>query len=377
LLTAFLHVGFFFGIPNDLFEVEATEKGAEPSVYEVALLPPEEEELRFVQTNPEVPQNKPDPTDQFANRDQQAAQEDPEPDSNDSMPTVEGENEESTQILEGSLEDPTPVAPPPSTAQQPSPPTPEEPEQQETALPEDTSPERARPEIRSIAEEEPAPPLPDFIQQEPDSDEGPGSTLGPIGESREIPEEESERIIPITAPLPVESEPVPGAIQPPTDSSSPGEKNPIPLNYSPASEESPPSPRPRPRLRPNVVPAPLMDSDFSASRTGVLAVDAEFSEFGDYLQRMVEAVSRAWNASAERVELIKERPSRVKVRVTIDSRGNISDIRVVDKTPNAQLLATGLCMDAIKSREPYDRWTYDMIQVLGTEQEITFTFYYR
>lgn len=326
--------------------------------------------MRFVHTNPDVPQNEPDTDRNIAARNQQAAQEEPDPLSRDNLPTLDGEEEESTQIVRGNLENPTPPLPPPAPEQRAQP----ESESGESESESNPARDAARPEIRALPREQPTPPAPDFLQQDPVSEDGPGSTLGPIGESREKPEEEVERVIPITAPLPVDVDARDGEIQPPSERESAdalrrGE------NREPAVESTP-SPRPRPRLDPYAVPAPLMSSNAASSRRGQIAVDAKLDEFGDYLQRLVEAVSRAWNSSVNRVELIRERPSRVRVRFTLNAQGQVSSLRVIDKTPNAQLLATGLCMDAIQSRAPYDRWTPEMVERLGQSQELTFTFHY-
>jgi len=35
------------------------------------------------------------------------------------------------------------------------------------------------------------------------------------------------------------------------------------------------------------------------------------------------------------------------------------------------------CVSAITTRAPYGDWTDDMIAVLGSEQEMTFSFYYQ
>lgn len=368
VLTLLLHLLFFWLVPESTFARTISEDGLERT-YEIALVPEEPEEMRFVHTNPDVAQNEPDTTRNIAARDQQAAQEDPDPRSRDQMPTLDGEEPESTQIVEGTLDEqplPLPPAPDPSEA------TPAN--SGDSNPDQSTRREAARPELRAIPQQPPTPPAPDFLQQDPESVDGPGSTTGPTGEAQDRPEEEIDRVIPITAPLPVESDPLDGAVQPPSDQLRPdatreGERR-------EAAEERNPTPRPRPRLDPLAVPAPLMQSNEAASRRGNVAVDANFSEYGDYLQRLVEAVSRAWNASVNRVELIRERPSRVRVRFSLNAQGQVSRLRVVDKTPNAQLLATGLCMDAIQSRAPYDRWTPQMIETLGTEQEITFTFHY-
>ncbi len=374
--TLLLHGVVVFLIPREAFAFDPGPAQPESPSYEVVLVPPEPEDMRFVQTNPEVPENEPDPTNQFANRNQQAAQEDADPRSDDEAPMLDGEMEESNQIVEGRLDEAIPPAPPAAPEQAATPPVPPTPSQEASEFPAEANSDSARPEIRSIPEEPPTPAAPDFLKQEAEDASGPGSTSGPTGESRERRDDPTKRVIPITAPLPVAEDPVEGAIQLPSKNREEASE-PMPMNYQPSSEATQSAPRPRPRLEPNVVAAPIMRSNTRASRSGVVAVDAEFSEYGDYLQRMVEAVSRAWNSSVDRLELIKERPSRVKVRFTIDSGGNIRNMRVIDKTPNAELLATGLCLDAIQSRAPYDRWTYDMVQVLGTEQEVTFTFYYR
>ncbi len=385
LATVLFHLAILLGTPEDAFLFNQERSPRQQPVYEVQLIEPEPEEMQFVQTNPEVAQNEPDETLNFAQRNQQAAQEDPIEASEDAFPTVDGDNQESTQIVEGDLEDPVPQAPPPSPAQpqqqnpaqqaQETPPSPQQP-------PVEAQIEAIRPEIRGIPQERPTPPAPDFIEQEPVSEDGPGSTSGPVGEAKELPEEDLEKVIPITAPIEVQPDPVEGFLQPeiPPSVEQQQQEQQEQEQTQQAREptpESPPMPRPRPRLRPNVVPAPLMQSTGAASRVGSVAVDAKMSEFGDYLQRMIEAVSAQWNENVAGVTLLSERPSRVKVRFTLDYQGQVSNMRVVDKTPNARILATTLCMDAIQWRSPYDVWTSDMMAILGLQQELTFTFYYR
>ena len=381
LATVLFHILIFFGTPGDAFLFESENTPQRQTAYEVQLVEPEPEEMRFIQTNPDVASNEPDETMNFAARDQQAAQETPDPDSESDLPTVEGDNPDSNQIIEGDMEEPVPFSPPPGQQLQPNPAQVTPPPQPLSPnIPEEQAPEAARPEMRAIQEEAPTPPAPDFIEQEPVDEEGPGSTSGPTGEAQERPEEELDRVIPLTAPVPEQPEPIDGRVQPQVQPSEPTEQQDTPEMQTPPEpqgEPSPPTPRPRPRLRPDVVPAPLARSPGSASRQGVLAVDAAFSEFGDYMQRMVEAVSAEWNSQLRQVTLLSERDSWVKVRFTLEYDGRVKSLRVVDKTPNAGLLATSLCTDAIQARSPYDRWTRDMINTLGLDQEITFTFYYR
>jgi hypothetical protein len=350
-VSAVVHLGLVLLVPDQALFAgrEPARSEANDTVYEVTLEEePEEQPMRFVETNPDVVENEPDETANVSDRDQQAAQENPNPLSRDTEPTVDGESPDSQKIVEGDLGDPAPATPP---AQADSQPRPAQPEQADSA-----------PAVPPV----PPAPAPDFLQGEPDPEaegEGVGLFDGPTGEADERPEEKPEEtVIPVTRPP---DRPRPDA----------AEREPRPA-VAP-SPDSQPQPRPRPRLpQPRVVPGPLMQSTGVASRSGAVAVDARFSEFGDYAQRMVEAVSRAWNSQvAQAPENIGERPSRVQIRFVLNSFGEITDMETL--STSASSLDTALCRDAIQSRSPYGIWTEDMIDVLGMETTLTFTFYYR
>ena len=60
-----------------------------------------------------------------------------------------------------------------------------------------------------------------------------------------------------------------------------------PQNPQQVSDASQPSPRPRPRL-PKVAPGPVRNHAPGVSRTGRIAVDAKFSEFGEYMDYIIQ-----------------------------------------------------------------------------------------
>ena len=76
---------------------------------------------KFVETNPDAPENAPDKSDNFAARSQQVAQEKPRADAHNDHPAMEGRKDipQSTQIVDGQMVKPqeqvvvppTPVAP--------------------------------------------------------------------------------------------------------------------------------------------------------------------------------------------------------------------------------------------------------------------------
>src|SRR5476649_2518834 len=76
---------------------------------------------KFVETNPDAPENVPDKTNNFTAQNQQVAQEKPTPDGHNDRPAIEGQKEiQSDQIVTGQLQQPPiqqveAVPPPPDT----------------------------------------------------------------------------------------------------------------------------------------------------------------------------------------------------------------------------------------------------------------------
>lgn len=70
--------------------------------------------FRFVETNPEAPDNAPDKTENFSNRNQQLAQPEPDPEGREKAPRTDGRDDikNDTAIVSGSLAQPQTGAPP-------------------------------------------------------------------------------------------------------------------------------------------------------------------------------------------------------------------------------------------------------------------------
>ena len=111
LITLILHVGLFKVVPDELFMKQSADDFSEKAI-ELTLEQPDAETLQYVEANPEAPENKPDRSDNYSFRDQQAADEDPNDSQKDDMPAVAGE-EASRKIVQGSI-DPEERIPPES-----------------------------------------------------------------------------------------------------------------------------------------------------------------------------------------------------------------------------------------------------------------------
>ena len=138
--------------------------------------------------------------------------------------------------------------------------------------------------------------------------------------------------------------------------------------------EAQPQPRARPRLAPELITGPLMRSEGSASRRGSLALDATFSEFGEYQQQFYAAIQTGWYQEIEFFEPI-DTATRVHVRFTIHADGRVMNVKAVQTT--ASEIATFICETAIIKRSPFRPWTKEMVQVFGKQRELNVVFHYR
>jgi len=324
-------------IPSSLFSVEPAEASEpyEEFLIEVAPEEPEEPET-YTQTNPKVPDNEPDEAERFSARNQQAANpEPPEELDPDNRPATESEDAiETDQSITGD----------PSLPQQPT--APPQPEQQPTLEAQASAAAPLRREIPFLGSE----PL-----EEPEEE----------GLAEDEFEEREEATVDATEFLAGEAEEGEDQDRP--------ERERQAESPSPLRKELEATPRPRPQL-PRMASVPVRNSPRGVSRVGQIATDAKFSEFGEYMERLIEAVSIRWNNESARVAA-GESLTMVQLRFSLTKDGRIEDLHVVDAT--AGVLGISLARSAIQGGAPYGTWTREMVQTLGDEEEITFTFHYR
>ncbi len=331
LCTLLIHSLLWSAMPHLDWAGAIPESADENQAFMIELVEPEPEPERFVEVNPDVLPEEPEPTSHFAAMDQIAAQ--PDPDGEDSIPDVGGE-EESQKIIDGEHE--TVVSEP---------------------LPWG-SPLAQNVPVEAAAEAVPAPPFPDVLEGEPEEDSG--RLVVP-----EIPEETVADVEQPVAEADVSEQESPSAVE-------------VVMEAVRAVDipEGQPVPQARPRLQPRVTPGPVMRSPSSAGRMGVLAIDARFSEFGAYQQRMIEAISHQWNLLGRNLSFLSaDIGTHVVVSFVLHADGNITEYRTLHTSSSRA--ATLLVQDAVMSPAPFGLWTEDMVRVLGESQDIRITFFYR
>lgn len=286
--------------------------------------------FKFVETNPDAPENTPDKTTNFSSQNQQAAQENPDLTSKADRASTEGKKDfESNQIVSGRLSTPM---------------------ENLQAIP--PSPETAQAEQEKMVQQQKTQqnPLMGFDKKEGDAKDGIGTNIAPhLANAQAVPER------------------VEGAKDAPLNENATGMTAAI----------DPRRPRPRPQLvkTQNTRPAILQENFVRAPNMGLTGIDAKWSEYGEYLKKMIDAVQFQWERLILNLSAMPAGGTNVAVKFILNSEGNISAVISVNGTANET--GTRACVSAITERAPYGAWTDDMKAVLGEKQEMTFTFYYQ
>jgi hypothetical protein len=127
--------------------------------------------------------------------------------------------------------------------------------------------------------------------------------------------------------------------------------------------------------RPSGTSGLLLRNPVDVGRAGALALDARFSAYGDYAQRMLEAIQASWWGMLSRMQLDDFAAGTVVVRFRLARDGTVSDAEIVSST--VPLLPALACKDAVQLPSPFDAWRPEMAALLGEEETVTITFHYR
>ncbi|MFP6892424.1 MAG: hypothetical protein VCA18_01655 [Opitutales bacterium] len=291
---------------------------------------------RFVEANPDAPENPPDATDNFSFRDQQAAQaEEVASESVSETPKIEGEKPDSQKIVPDG--DPVaPAEPLPSVAVDPE-------------IAKDF--ERGSP----VGKEEDSanPPEAPVDLEKVDGNEG---TAVKKVEAKENDTESRRQLVLTDIP----------------------DKTSIAIVEPTARANPRPTPRPRPRISADLIRGPIMRTVANAPRIGKVAIECRLHPYGAYVQEMLQAIEDQWSqlAHGARQFLRRDRlPPKVTLRFTLDADGRIHKLHRLDESGDS--VPVEICRQAIVSREPFGKWSAKMIEDFGISDEVTINFLYR
>ena len=111
------------------------------------------------------------------------------------------------------------------------------------------------------------------------------------------------------------------------------------------------------------------------TNVGVIGRDARWSASGEYLNELMEIVQVQWYSILQESRVSPPHGSHVIITFKINAKGETDIVKVEDADAGKQGVFS--CQNAIQARQPYRKWTDQMIAVLGEEQTLTFAFYYQ
>ena len=292
--------------------------------------PKERDPFKFVETNSAAPENIPDKTENFSNRNQQTAQEvaakekDPE-----NRPSVKGQDaiKNDTAIVSGDM------APP----QLPSAPS------------QDLTKDEALDRVEQKARAEQVP-LSGFEKTEGKSEDGIATNIAKSKRPSTRAEQELEG-------APDAKDPTGGLVAV------------VQSNHA--------QPKERPRLASVSLnrATPLTTRVTGSGNVGIIGRDARWSEYGEYLNELLEIVQTQWYRILEESRVSPPRGSHVVITFKINAKGETDIVKVEDADSGKQGVFS--CQNAITYPQPYRKWSAQMIAVLGESQELTISFYYQ
>jgi hypothetical protein len=280
--------------------------------------------LKYVEANPNAPDNVPDKTNNFSFMNQQVAQEKPTPKGKSEAPALQGRKDiQEAQIVSGQLTKPEPPSPV-SAPEQKLPPSKAAPRRQQNPLAGDES-------------------------QKGTDVNGFGSDHSKVMENpQNVPDEVK------------------------------GVKNAPQVEGATAwmPQIDPRHPQPRRSLQTlHVRPAIFADNQFGTENIGPIAINAKWSNYGEYLKRLIEEVQVSWDKILDQSQISASPGTVVFVTFHLNSKGEV--VGTISHKADNDGPHVEACISAITTPAPYGPWTDDMVAMLGTEQEMTFGFYYQ
>lgn len=118
----------------------------------------------------------------------------------------------------------------------------------------------------------------------------------------------------------------------------------------------------------------MLRNNVGVNRAGAVAVDARFSNYGDYTQRMMEAIQSSWWDIIERSRFETVSRGRAVIRFRLHRDGTVTDAEILfSEVPRIMALA---CKDSVMAPAPFDAWRSDMVAMFGEADTVTITFHY-
>lgn len=121
------------------------------------------------------------------------------------------------------------------------------------------------------------------------------------------------------------------------------------------------------------IEAPVRKSETSVSNIGKISMNVARSEFGEYEQRLLEAISYRWTLLSQRLTHSLS-TGEIIVEYILNRDGTITDVTSTKCTASRSFAL--ICCDSIASQSPQPEWSEDMIAKFGNSRKMSIKFIY-
>jgi outer membrane biosynthesis protein TonB len=128
------------------------------------------------------------------------------------------------------------------------------------------------------------------------------------------------------------------------------------------------------RAQQHLTPSMAMQQD-GGTRRLVSSLDARATPFGEYDDKIIEAIRQRWYDLLDSQQFAQDRSGKVILQFHLNYDGTVSEMQVLQNTVGELLCY--VCQKAVNDPSPFEAWPSDMRRVVGANfREMTFTFYY-
>ncbi len=121
------------------------------------------------------------------------------------------------------------------------------------------------------------------------------------------------------------------------------------------------------------IAAPLRKSESTVTNLGKISMNIHASEFGEYEQRLLEAISYRWQLLSQRLGQSLS-AGEIIIKYTLNKDGTITDLKVEKYTTSYSVAL--ICSDAVASQSPQPKWSNGMITKFGDKKQMAVKFIY-
>ena len=123
-------------------------------------------------------------------------------------------------------------------------------------------------------------------------------------------------------------------------------------------------------------PSILEDRPQGVSQAGQIGVNANFGDYGAYLQQVIDTVSAQWDQIIAQSAVYPKSLTHVLVTFNLRSDGTVEILKVDSDSDKLGKLSAVSAITIPGQAPGFGAWPKDIKAMLGDQQQVQFNFYY-